>query len=920
MSLIISSQITARIFNLCHGLDQAFVDPALITQKVISGVYHGISTIDLDNLAAETAASFTTLHPDYATLATRIVVSNLHKQTESDFTKVINQLYECRNPKTGEIDPIISNKVYDVVKQHGERLNRVINYRRDFDYTYFGIKTLERTYLLRVKNKIVERPQHLLMRTAIGIHGEDIEKVVETYLLMSKKYFTHASPTLFNAGTIRPQMSSCFIVAMKDDSMQGIYDTLKTCAMISKHAGGIGLHAHNIRSSGTHIAGTSGTSSGVIPMLKVFNATAKYADQGGNKRPGAFAVYLEPWHGDIVEFLEIRKAGGDDEMRARDLFSALWVPDLFMEKVEQNLDWCLFSPNDVPKLVDAYGEEFRMLYEQYEREEKYVRKISAQKLWYLILDAQIETGGPFMMYKDACNLKSNQSNIGTIRSSNLCTEIVQYSSPEEVAACNLASLALPNFVDQDGDKVWFDFDALHKVTKVVVKNLDAIIDKNWYPVEEAEVSNKRHRPVAVGIQGFADMLLALRLPFESKETKRLNIQIFETIYHGAIEASMELAQVSGPYDSYEGSYVSKGLLQYDLWQHKPTDLWDWETLKDQIEKYGVRNSLVTALMPTASTSQILGFNECFEPYTTNTYTRKVPAGEFLIVNPWLLRDLAKLGLWDTEMKDQLLKNQGSVQAIDGIPVDIKQLYKTVWEIPQRVVVELAADRAPFIDQSQSMNIYMKDPGYKRLTSMHFMGWHKGLKTGMYFLRTQPKTETFHQTPLPRVAEEQYAVRGNALDDTATSSTAINSTVTAAALMTGSSRAHSRRVSLPGGGGKTVVYQENTDNVVPSSRLIWLDTKTGRLEVLSGPQGPSKAGHRHSANEIDLESPLVASGTSNSSGSTSNGSLSGSKRRILGAGKSKRDSPAKRVAISEHNNQDSAAESSSSSKRPKLEKE
>lgn len=700
------------------------------------GVYPGVSTVDLDELAAETAASMTTIHPDYAVLAARIVVSNLHKQTEAAFSSVIETLYTSFNPKTKSKDPVISDKVYDIVMKHQAQLDEAIDHRRDFDYSYFGFKTLERTYLLRISDKIAERPQHMIMRTALGIHGDNIPKVLETYNLMSKRFFTHASPTLFNAGTRRPQMSSCFLVAMRDDSMEGIYSTLTTCALISKYSGGIGMHVNNIRSSGTYIAGTNGTSSGVVPMLKVFNATARYADQGGNKRPGAFAIYLEPWHGDIFDFLNIRKNHGNEEMRTRDLFSALWIPDLFMRKVQDNEEWCLFSPNDVPGLCDTFGEDFDQLYEKYEKDQRYLKKVRAQELWYAILDAQIETGGPFMLYKDACNKKTNQKNLGTIKSSNLCTEIVQFSSAEEVAVCNLASLSLPAFVEQDDDKIWYDFGALHMVTKVVIKNLDAIIDKNWYPVPEAEKSNKKHRPVAVGVQGFADMLLAMKLPFESKETKTLNIQVFETIYHAAIEASMELAKEHGVYESYKDSPISQGLLQFDLWDHKPTELWDWEELKDKIAKYGVRNSLVTALMPTASTSQIMGHNESFEPYTSNIFSRRVLAGEFQVVNPWLLKDLAQLGLWNEEMKNRILAAHGSVQGIDELPDELKALYKTVWEIPQRVIVELSADRAPFIDQSQSLNIHMKEPTHNKLTSMHFSGWKKGLKTGMYYLRTQ----------------------------------------------------------------------------------------------------------------------------------------------------------------------------------------
>lgn len=678
----------------------------------------------------------TTIHPDYETLAARIVVSNLHKQTKSKFSHVVEDLHSCYNPKTKTKSSLVSEELYDVVMKHKDLIDAAIQDNNDYLFTYFGIRTLEKNYLIRIGEHIVERPQHMFMRTAIGIHGDNIPLVLETYRLMSQKFFIHASPTLFNAGTTRPQMSSCFLVAMKDDSMSGIYDTLKTCALISKHAGGIGLHVHNIRSKGSHIAGTNGTSSGLIPMLKVFNSTARYADQGGSKRPGVFAIYLEPWHGDIFDFLDIRKNHGNEEMRARDIFIALWVPDLFMEKVSNNAEWCLFSPSDAPGLSDVYGKEFEDLYNKYEKEERYQKKVNAMDLWYAILNSQIETGSPFIVYKDACNLKSNHKNLGTIKSSNLCTEIVQYSSPEEVAVCNLASLALPMFVDKDEKSAWFDFEALHAVTKVIVRNLDTIIDKNHYPVPEAETSNKKHRPMAIGVQGFADLLLSLRIPFESDESRKLNTQVFETIYHGAIEASIELAKKYGPYETFKGSPASEGQLQFDLWDHTPTDLWDWDTLKSDLKKYGLRNSLLTGLMPTASTSQILGFNECFEPYTYNIYSRRVLAGEFQITNPWLLRDLSDLGIWNSDMKMRLLKERGSVQNIDTIPDELKTLYKTVWEIPQRAVINLALDRAPFIDQSQSMNIYMKNPTLSKLTSMHFYSWKKGLKTGIYYLRTE----------------------------------------------------------------------------------------------------------------------------------------------------------------------------------------
>lgn len=629
---------------------------------------------------------------------------------------------------------MISKATYETVMRHADELNSAIVYDKDFNYNYFGFKTLERSYLLRIDGKVAERPQHMIMRVAVGIHGEDIESVFETYNLMSSKYFTHASPTLFNAGTPQAQMSSCFLVAMQDDSIEGIYDTLKTCALISKTAGGIGLHVHNIRATGSYIAGTNGTSNGLIPMLRVFNNTARYVDQGGNKRPGAFAIYLEPWHADVFEFLDLRKNHGKEEIRARDLFYALWIPDLFMKRVEQNKDWALFCPNEATGLADCYGDEFEALYTKYENTPGLVRKtVKAQKLWYAILEAQTETGNPFMLYKDACNKKSNQKNLGVIKSSNLCTEIVEYSAPDEVAVCNLASIALPTFVDVNRGE--YDFQKLHDVCKVVTKNLNKIIEVNYYPVEEARRSNFRHRPIALGVQGLADAFLALRMPFDSPEARHLNKQIFETMYHAAVEASAELAAELGPYETYQGSPASQGQLQYDLWGVTPTDLWDWDALKAKIAKHGLRNSLLIAPMPTASTSQILGFNECFEPYTSNIYSRRVLAGEFQVVNPWLLRDLVDLGLWSDNLKNRIIADNGSIQNVPNIPADIKSLYKTVWEISQKVVIDLAADRSAFIDQSQSLNIHIKDPTMGKLTSMHFYGWKKGLKTGMYYLRT-----------------------------------------------------------------------------------------------------------------------------------------------------------------------------------------
>lgn len=693
----------------------------------------------------------TVTHPDYAILAARIAVSNLHKQTKKQFSSVVSDLYNYVNPKNHLPAPMISKETYECVMRHADELNSAIVYDRDFNYQYFGFKTLERSYLLKIGKQVAERPQHMLMRVSVGIHGDDVEKAIETYNLMSQKCFTHASPTLFNAGTPQPQLSSCFLIDMKEDSIEGIYDTLKTCAMISKTAGGIGLNAHCIRATGSYISGTNGTSNGLIPMLRVFNNTARYVDQGGNKRPGAFAIYLEPWHADVFDFLNLRKNHGKEELRARDLFYALWTPDLFMKRVEKNQDWTLFCPHEAPGLADVYGDEFEALYEKYEREGRGRQTIKAQKLWYAVLEAQTETGTPYILYKDACNRKSNQKNLGTIRSSNLCTEIVEYTAPDEVAVCNLASLALPTFVDQARGE--YDFGRLHEVTQVVTRNLNKIIDVNYYPVPEARNSNFRHRPVGLGVQGLADAFLALRLPFDSPEARQLNIQIFETIYHAALTASCELAKEEGTYETYEGSPVSQGILQYDMWNVTPSDLWDWDSLKADIAKHGVRNSLLVAPMPTASTSQILGNNECFEPYTSNIYSRRVLAGEFQVVNPWLLKDLVDLGLWSDNMKNRIIADGGSIQNITNIPADIKALYKTVWEISQRSVLQMAADRGAFIDQSQSLNIHLKEPTMGKITSMHFAGWKMGLKTGMYYLRTMAATAPIQFT----VDQEQLKV-------------------------------------------------------------------------------------------------------------------------------------------------------------------
>ncbi|KAF7287902.1 hypothetical protein GWI33_000249 [Rhynchophorus ferrugineus] len=727
-------KITSRIQKLCYGLNMDFVDPVSITLKVINGLYPGVTTVELDTLAAETAATMTIDHPDYAILAARIEVSNLHKQTKKNFSDVIHDLYTMVNEKTRRHSPIISEKHYEIIMKNADRLNSCIIYDRDFSYNYFGFKTLEMSYLLKINGKIVERPQHMLMRVAVGIHGDDIDRVIETYNLLSEKYFTHASPTLFSAATPRPQLSSCFLLMMPDDSIEGIYRCLTQCALISKSAGGIGVNVHNIRARGTYIAGTNGESNGLVPMLRVFNSTAKYVDQGG-KRPGAFAIYLEPWHADVFDFLNLKKNTGKEEMRARDLFYALWIPDLFMKRVESDGVWSLMCPHQCPGLPDCHGEEFEKLYEKYENDKRFVRQVRAQELWRAIIASQVETGTPYMLYKDACNKKSNQKNLGTIKSSNLCTEIIEYTAPDEIAVCNLASIAVNMFVSSDRKK--FDFNKLKEITKIVTKNLDKIIDVNYYPVPEARNSNMRHRPIGIGIQGLADAFILLRIPFDSEEAALLNKQIFETLYYGALEASCELAEQLGKYSTYEGSPASQGILQYDMWGVTPSSLWDWDALKAKIAKHGLRNSQLIAPMPTASTAQILGNNESIEPYTTNIYTRRVLSGEFQVVNHHLLKDLTERGLWDDTMKNQILANHGSIQNIPGIPDDLKSIYKTVWEISQKVIINMAADRGAFVDQSQSLNIHIEKPSYAVLTSMHFYGWKKGLKTGMYYLRTKP---------------------------------------------------------------------------------------------------------------------------------------------------------------------------------------
>ena len=736
-------KITARIDKLSYGLNTDFVKTIEIAKKVIDGLYDGVSTQELDELAAETAATLTTKHPDFATLAARIAVSNLHKTTSKSFSSTMKRLYTYINPKTGENASLLSKEVYGVINKNAALLDSSIIYDRDFSYDYFGFKTLEKSYLLRLDGKVIERPQHMLMRVAIGIHMDDIDSVLETYNLLSEKWFTHATPTLFNAGTPKPQLSSCFLLTMKEDSIDGIYDTLKQCAKISQSAGGIGLSIHNVRGTGSYIKGTNGVSNGIIPMLRNFDMTARYVDQGGGKRKGSFAIYIEPWHSDIFEFLQLKKNHGKEELRARDLFYAMWIPDLFMKRVESNEDWSLFSPDEAKNLHETYGEEFERLYEKYEKEGKARKTVKAQDLWFEILEAQIETGNPYILYKDAANIKSNQKNLGTIKSSNLCTEIIEYTAPDEVAVCNLASIALNKFVKDD---LTYDHQKLYEITKVITKNLNKVIDVNYYPVEEARNSNLRHRPIGIGVQGLADTFILMRHAFDSPEAKQLNAEIFETIYFAAMESSMEIAQKEGPYKTYEGSPVSKGIFQFDMWGVVPSSKrWDWTKLKREVKKHGVRNSLLLAPMPTASTSQILGNNECFEPYTSNIYTRRVLSGEFIVVNKHLLKDLIKLKLWDENMKDTLMAANGSIQDIKEIPDDIKLLYRTVWEVSQKSIIDMAADRGAYICQSQSMNIHMQDANFGKLTSMHFHAWKKGLKTGLYYLRTKAAADAIKFT-------------------------------------------------------------------------------------------------------------------------------------------------------------------------------
>jgi ribonucleoside-diphosphate reductase alpha subunit len=761
-------KITARIVKMCYGLDP-LVSPEAVAMKVIEGIYDGVSTTDLDNLAAEVAAAKTIDHPDYALLASRIAVSNLHKETKKTFSDVIEDMYSYIDPKTGQKAALVADDVYQIIMDNKELLDSSIIYDRDFRYDYFGFKTLTRSYLMKLEGIIAERPQQMLMRVAIGIHKADVASAIKTYNLMSEGWFTHATPTLFNSGTPKPQMSSCFLLTMKEDSIGGIYDTLKSCAQISQSAGGIGLAIHDIRATGSYIKGTNGTSNGIVPMLRVFNDTARYVDQGGGKRKGSFAIYMEPWHADVFDFLDLKKNHGKEEARARDLFYALWIPDLFMQRVKDNADWTLMCPHECPGLSDSHSAEFEKLYLSYEAAGKGRKTIKAQDLWFKILESQIETGTPYMLYKDAANAKSNQQNLGTIKSSNLCTEIIEYTAPDEVAVCNLASLALPKYVTEDGK---FDHDKLFEVTYQATLNLNRIIDENFYPIEEARNSNLRHRPIGLGVQGLADAFIMMGFPFESEEARALNREIFETIYYASMTASKDLAKVDGPYETIKGSPVSKGIFQFDMWGVTPSARWEWDVLKEEVQKHGVRNSLLLAPMPTASTAQILGNNECFEPYTSNIYTRRVLSGEFIIVNKHLLKDLVREGLWNKDMRQMIMQANGSIQNINEIPQRLKDLYKTAWEISQKAIIDQAADRGAYICQSQSLNIFMENANFGKLTSMHFYGWEKGLKTGMYYLRTKAATDAIkftidkkvEEVPTAMSIEDQQAAIACSLDN------------------------------------------------------------------------------------------------------------------------------------------------------------
>ncbi len=736
--------ILEKLNKLAVGLNTDWVDTGLVTKNVVEGLYDGVSTREVDKLAAETAASFAANHPDYGMLAAKISVENLHRDTKEKFSDVITDLREYIDPETGKHAPLISEEIYTFIMENKEVLDGHVDYSRDYNYDYFGFKTLEKSYLLKLYGEVAERPQHMLMRVAAGIHSDDLDRALKTYDLMSQGWFTHATPTLFNAGTLKPQLSSCFLLTMQDDSLDGIYDTLKQCALISKSAGGIGLSIHQIRAKGSYIKGTNGTSNGLVPMLQVFNNTARYVDQGGGKRKGSMAIYLEPWHPDIFEFLDLRKNHGKEEMRARDLFYALWTPDLFMKRVEDDGKWSLFCPNECQDLHDTYGEEFEALYYKYESEGKARRVVDARELWDAVVHAQIETGTPYVLYKDACNEKSNQKNLGTIRSSNLCTEIVEYTSEDEVAVCNLASIALPKFVNRD--LMEYDHQKLFDVAYHVTGNLNRVIDVNYYPVVEARNSNMRHRPIGIGVQGLADTFAMLKMPFESAAATKLNKDIFETIYFAALSASLEIAKEDGPYETFEGSPASQGILQFDMWDVVPdSGRWDWESLRAEIMQHGLRNSLLLAPMPTASTSQILGNNECFEAFTSNIYLRRVLSGEFIVVNKHLINDLVDAGLWSEDLKDQILMENGSIQQISEIPDEIKELYKTTWEISQKQVLNMAADRGAYIDQSQSLNIHMTNATPAKVGSMHFYGWKRGLKTGMYYLRTKAAVDAIKFT-------------------------------------------------------------------------------------------------------------------------------------------------------------------------------
>lgn len=728
-------KVTNRISKLTYSLDPE-ISADKVAQLVFSSMYDGMHTHEIDTISSEICIGMITQHPDYEILATRITASNIHKITPEKFSETMSILFE---------NGFLSEKVFDFIKNNSNELDTSINNEKDFEIGFFGLKTLEKAYLQKIDNMVVETPQYMYMRVSCGIHSDNVDLAIQTYKLMSEGYFIHATPTLFNSGSKTPQMSSCFLIASKDDSIDGIYDTIKECAQISKWAGGIGLHVHNIRARKSIIKSTNGHSDGIIPMLRVFNATARYVNQAG-KRKGSFAIYLEPWHADIMEFLELRLNQGDEEARTRDLFTALWIPDLFMKRVRDGGDWSLFSPDTAPGLSDVYGEEFEKLYEKYENEGKAISTVPAAKVWMAVLKSQTETGTPYMLYKDSCNEKSNQKNLGVIKSGNLCTEIVEYTDKDETAVCNLGSLALPKFVKNDGQ---FDYVQLHKMTRVLTRNLNKVIDINFYPVETAEKSNKRHRPIGLGVQGLADVFILMGYAFDSEDAKRINNEIFETIYHAALTESNILAKEEGVYETFHGSPASKGILQFDMWKNPIlSGMWNWDELREDILSTGLRNSLLVAPMPTASTSQILGNNECIEPYTTNIYLRRTLAGEFVVVNKHLVNDLQKLGLWSKKMKDTLIANSGSVQNIPEIPNDIKVKYKTVWEISQKVLIDMAKDRGCFIDQSQSLNLFMENPTVSKLSSMHMYAWNSGLKTGLYYLRSKAKSKAIQFTLEP----------------------------------------------------------------------------------------------------------------------------------------------------------------------------